>query len=208
MSSPIVISGCIGPRGDGYDASHQLGVDEGEGYHRPQVETFADSHADLITALTMTHPEEAIGIVRAARRVEIPVVIGFTVETDARLPSGHTLVQAIAAVDCATDADVVYYAINCAHPTHFADELTGAESARWLERLGAIRANASSKSHAELDEATELDDGEPSEFAAECVALRCALPNLNVIGGCCGTDHRHIDAVAEAVWPGTMQEGR
>ena len=163
------------------------------------MEAFASSGADLVSAITMTHTEEASGIVLAARAAEIPVVILFTLETDGRLPTGQSLAEAIAAVEEATDAYAAYYGINCAHPTHFEAELIAAGPASWLERLRALRCNASTKSHAELDEATELDAGNPPEFAEQCRALRDRLPHLNILGGCCGTDHRHIEAIAEAV---------
>ncbi len=198
-ATPIVISGCLGPRGDGYDSARLVGEEEAETYHRAQIEAFANSPADLVSAMTMTHAEEATGIVRAAHSLKMPVVIAFTVETDGRLPTGQTLGDAIEAVDRATEAYAAYYAINCAHPTHFQDVLIAAGRAPWLDRLRAIRANASSKSHAELDEASELDAGNPSEFGEQCHALRGRLPHINVLGGCCGTDHRHIEAIAEAV---------
>ncbi len=197
--APIVISGNLGPRGDGYAPDALLSPDEAEAYHLAQVEAFANSHADLVTALTMTHAGEAIGIVRAARRCEMPVVIAFTVETDGRLPTGQPLGEAIAAVDEATDAYAAYYGINCAHTSHFAGQFAGAEGAPWVERIRMIRGNASKKSHAELDECTELDDGNPQAFGRECASLHERLPNLNVLGGCCGTDERHIGAVAECV---------
>ncbi|MCP3983427.1 MAG: homocysteine S-methyltransferase [bacterium] len=196
--TPIVISGCLGPRGDGYDPSHRLSVDQAAAYHRAQIEAFADSAADLVSAITMTHVEEAIGVVLSARASSMPAVIAFTVETDGRLPTGQPVGDAMEAVDRATDAHPAYYAINCAHPTHFTEVLLAAGSAPWIERLRAIRANASRKSHAELDEATELDDGNPAEFGEQCQALRRRLPQINVWGGCCGTDHRHIEAIAEA----------
>jgi len=196
--TPIVISGNIGPRGDGYDPQYLLSTEEAENYHRAQVEAFASTQADLITALTMTHSDEAIGIVRAARASGIPVVVAFTVELDGRLPTGQTIGEAIQAVDDATGAYPVYYGINCAHPTHFAEVLEAAIPAPWLDRLRAVRANASTKSHAELDESTELDDGDPHEFGRQCQALRRSLPNMTVLGGCCGTDGRHIEAIAQA----------
>jgi len=195
---PIVISGCVGPKGDGYDPAHLLTADDAEAYHGPQIAAFASSRADLVSALTMTHTGEAIGVARAARAAGVPVAIYFTVETDGRLPSGEPLGEAIERVDGETGAYPVHFGINCAHPTHFETTLAAAAGEPWLERVRAVRANASCKSHAELDEATELDDGNPAEFGAECIALRRLLPKLNVLGGCCGTDQRHIEAIAQA----------
>ena len=195
--TPVILSGCVGPRGDGYVASELLTADDAERYHRPQVATFASTVADLVTAMTMTHVGEAIGIARAARAVGMPVAIAFTVETDGRLPSGQPLAEAIAAVDAATERYPKYYLINCAHPTHFAHLLRNGDPA-W-QRLRGLRANASRLSHAELNAATALDAGNPDEFALSYEALREDLPWLTILGGCCGTDCRHIDAVAARV---------
>jgi len=197
-ATPIVISGCIGPRGDGYVVGGTMTAEEAEAYHAPQIATFAGTAADLVTALTMTYADEAVGIVRAARAAGVPVVISFTVETDGRLPSGHALRDAIEDVDSATDGYAAYFMLNCAHPSHF-DAVLEPGSA-WTDRILALRANASRLSHAELDEAEELDTGNPEELALEYVALRESLPRLTVLGGCCGTDHRHVEAMCQA-WP-------
>lgn len=193
IATPIVISGCIGPRGDGYNASAIMTATEAEAYHRLQVSVFKDAGADLVTAITMTYPEEAIGIVQAARVAHMPVVISFTVETDGNLPTGQPLKEAIAQVEAATESAPVYYMINCAHPLHFIDTLTPGEP--WLMRIGGVRPNASTLSHTELDEAEELDDGNPVELGIQCRNLKSALPNLSVLGGCCGTDHRHVEEI-------------
>ena len=189
----IVISGCVGPRGDGYDLADIKSEEEAELYHRTQIETFSETNADLVTALTLTYAEEAIGLARAAKSAAMPIVISFTVETDGKLPSGQTLKDAIEEVDKATNNTPVYYMVNCAHPTHFEEELSAGEP--WLQRLRGIRANASAKSHAELDEAVELDDGNPVELGSQYSKLRRRFRNLNVLGGCCGTDHRHIEEI-------------
>jgi S-methylmethionine-dependent homocysteine/selenocysteine methylase len=196
-TSPIVISGCIGPRGDGYVAGEQMSADEAEAYHAVQIGTFADTAADLVTAITMTYPDEALGIARAAAATGLPAVISFTVETDGRLPSGHSLAEAIGRLD-EDESAPAYYMINCAHPTHFEHSLDA--GAPWTARIRGLRANASTLSHAELDEAETLDDGDPDDLAARYVGLRERLPNLLVLGGCCGTDDRHVRAMSEA-WP-------
>lgn len=192
----IVISGCIGPRGDGYHSDSLMTIDEAENYHRDQIEAFYDSPADLVSALTMTNCEEAIGIARAAKSVSIPVVISFTVETDGNLPSGQSLEDAITTVEMATDHTPEYYMINCAHPTHFNSILGDAPA--WTDRIRGIRANASVKSHVELDEADTLDDGNPVELAQQFAQLRNKLKRLTVLGGCCGTDQRHIEEISKA----------
>ncbi len=166
-------------------------------YHRPQVEALADAGADLVTAFTLSYADEAIGIVTASAEVGIPSVIGFTVETDGRLPDGTLLGEAIEHVDASTGAAAAWFMINCAHPDHVLAGLP-LEEEPWLSRVGAYRANASRMSHAELDEAAELDDGDPQDLAAGFLALRDRLPALRVLGGCCGTDLRHVTAVSSA----------
>jgi S-methylmethionine-dependent homocysteine/selenocysteine methylase len=195
-SAPIVISGCIGPEGDGYAPDTMLTAEEAERYHATQIATFADTAADMVTAITMTYAEEATGVVRAAARAGLPAAISFTVETDGRLPSGQALSGAIQQVDNATERAPAYYMINCAHPTHFEDVL--ADGGSWVSRIGGLRTNASMKSHAELDEAEELDEGDPADLGARHAALKERLPAVNVLGGCCGTDHRHVDAICSA----------
>jgi S-methylmethionine-dependent homocysteine/selenocysteine methylase len=196
QASPMVISGCVGPRGDGYDPGAMMSAEEAETYHMAQIDVFADSEADMVTAITMTYADEAIGIARAANRAGMPVVISFTVETDGSLPTGQSLQDAIAAVDAATGGVPLYYMINCAHPTHFAHVLAGGDA--WLDRVRGLRANASKRSHAELDCAPDLDAGDPIELGSDYRALLRRLPQINVLGGCCGTDHRHIEAICAA----------
>lgn len=194
--SPMVISGCIGPRGDGYQATEQMSIAQAAEYHRHQIATFADTAADMVSALTMTYPEEAIGITLTAVEFSLPVVISFTTETDGHLPNGQSLREAIELVDAATDSAPAYYMINCAHPDHFTQALSSGEA--WAQRIRGIRANASRMSHAELDECEELDDGNPAELAQQYRQLRRTYPHLTVLGGCCGTDYRHIEEVREA----------
>jgi S-methylmethionine-dependent homocysteine/selenocysteine methylase len=195
----MILSGCLGPRGDGYVPASKMTADAAEQYHRRQIAVYAQESADLITAMTMNYPEEALGIARAALAERIPSVISFTVETDGRLPNGQTLGEAIDMVDSLTAAGPAYYMINCAHPTHFSHVIDSASS--WAGRIRGLRANASSRSHAELNESPDLDAGNPSELGGQYAALLERLPNLNVLGGCCGTDDRHVDQIARACAP-------
>jgi S-methylmethionine-dependent homocysteine/selenocysteine methylase len=194
--APILIDGVVGPRGDGYVVGEQMSAADAQDYHAAQVRSFAAAGADLVSAITMTYAEEAIGIARAAAAAAIPVVVSFTVETDGRLPSGQALGDAIPQVDIETGGSVAYYMVNCAHPSHFEHVL--ADGGAWLDRIAGLRANASALSHAELDEADELDEGDPVALGAGYAALRAHLLNVKVLGGCCGTDERHIAAVAAA----------
>ena len=195
-TTPIVVSGCVGPRGDGYVVGELMTAAEAASYHGAQIRVLSEAGVDLVTAITMTYADEALGIVHAARAVGLPVVISFTVETDGRLPSGQALREAIEEVDDRSGEAVAYFMVNCAHPSHFYDVLEPGEA--WTDRIRGLRANASRLSHAELDEAEVLDTGDPEELAHEYVALRERLPRLTILGGCCGTDHRHVGAMSEA----------
>ena len=193
----ILVSGCVGPRSDGYVAMKRMSRDEAAIYHFPQMQSFVDAGVDLVSAMTINYVEEAVGMTIAARSLDVPLVISFTVETDGRLPDGELLSKAIDIVDSSTNNYVSYYMINCAHPDHFKNELRG--DGRWLRRIGGVRPNASTKSHAELDESTSLDRGDIKHLADGCNWVMSQLPELKVIGGCCGTDHDHIDAICGSV---------
>jgi len=193
-----VISGCVGPRGDGYQPTHVMSAEQARDYHREQIETFAGTAADMVSAITMNYAEEAIGIAQAAKDAGMPAAISFTVETDGRLPTGQPLGEAIEQVDAETRSYPSYYMLNCAHPQHFEKVLRGP----WTARIRGLRANASRKSHAELNESAELDIGNPAELGGQYAELRQhLLPRLNVMGGCCGTDHRHVESIAASCAP-------
>jgi S-methylmethionine-dependent homocysteine/selenocysteine methylase len=192
----VQLEALVGPRGDGYAPGAMMSAEEAEAYHAVQLGALADTAVDLVAAMTITDAAEAIGIVRAARSVGLPVTIGFTLETDGRLPSGQALGEAILEVDRETDGGASLFMINCAHPAHFTGVL--AAGGDWRGRIGGLRANASMLSHAELDAAEDLDDGDPADLAARYVAVRELLPNLTLVGGCCGTDIRHVTAICEA----------
>ena len=201
-AEPFVISGNIGPKGDGYVASEILTPDEANAYHSAQVASFASAGADMISAITMTHAGEAAGIARACAQYEVPLALSFTVETDGRLPSGQPLGEAIHQVDSDACGGPAYYMINCAHPYHFRSILQPGED--WTLRIRGLRVNASRQSHEELDAAETLDEGDPTELGRDYAALLPLLPNLRVFGGCCGTDHRHISEISHACIPAAV----
>lgn len=188
----IIISGCIGPRGDGYVSANEMQPDAAAEYHAKQIQTFKNNGADLVSAFTMNYVEEAIGIARAAENLGIPSVISFTVERDGKLQTGMSLKVAIQQIDASVAATPIYYMINCAHPTHFIQELEKGKNEPWLQRIKGIRANASCKSHLELDESTELDRGNLKELGDAYEQLKKNFKQLNVFGGCCGTDDEHV----------------
>lgn len=197
----IVISGCIGPRGDGYKPEKLMSIEEAQKYHSEQIRVFSRTPVDMISAVTMNYAEEAIGISRAAGAVKLPAVISFTVETNGKLPTGMSLKEAIEKVDESAEEPPIYFMINCAHPTHFINELMDGKNEPWTRRIKGIRANASCKSHAELDESTELDRGNPHELGNENRRLKEAFRQLNVFGGCCGTDEEHVIEIINQVKP-------
>jgi S-methylmethionine-dependent homocysteine/selenocysteine methylase len=195
----IVLSGCVGPRGDGYKPGNKMSIEEAENYHSEQIEVFKHASVDMISAVTINYVEEAIGITRAAGAVNLPSVISFTVETNGKLPAGMSLKEAIEQVDESVEELPLYFMVNCAHPTHFINELLGGKNEQWTRRIKGIRANASCKSHAELDEATALDRGNPGELGNEYRKIKDTFKQLNVFGGCCGTDEEHVKEIANQV---------
>jgi len=194
--TPFVISGNIGPRGDGYNPENCMSADQAEEYHGKQISTFATTSADMVSVLTMSYVEEALGITRAAQSAGMPVAVSFTVETDGRLVTGQPLSEAITQIDEETGNAPSYFMINCAHPAHFSHVLTG--DGEWRNRIMGLRTNASQMSHHELDNCEELDAGDPADLADRYKSLMHLLPNLVVLGGCCGTDDRHVGAISHA----------
>ena len=193
---PVVLNGVIGPRGDAYAPEVELAADEAEDYHSQQVGWLAETEVDMITGLTFTQSDEAIGLIRAAKKADLPAVISFTVETDGCLPTGQALEDAIRSVDDATDSGADYFMLNCAHPEHFLAQLAEAD---WSRRIRGLRCNASRLSHAELDQCEELDAGDPDELARQYESILSTMPWINVFGGCCGTDLRHVSRIAQTV---------
>ncbi|GAB5380035.1 MAG: homocysteine S-methyltransferase family protein [Aliiglaciecola sp.] len=191
--TPSIISGCIGPRYDGYSAIQQMDQMDAFYYHLPQIESLTQAGVDIISALTINYEQEAIGMVRAAQTCNVPIAISFTTETDGRLPNGSSIESAIENVDKVTGYGPAYYMINCAHPQHFQQALAAGEA--WTRRIHGIRLNASKKSHAELDACETLDDGNPEELAQQVKSLKSIHQGINIVGGCCGTDTRHLSAM-------------
>lgn len=186
----VLVVGVVGPRGDGYLAGERADPDEAADYHAHQVRSFATAGVDLVTAYTLTGPEEAIGVVRAARSAGLPVAVSFTVETDGRLPDGTSLADAVATVDAQAPPD--WFGVNCAHPDHVVPGLDGGE---WQGRIGLVRPNSSTLTHAELDAMEVLDEGDLDLLVTGVDRLRAELPGLAIVGGCCGTDARHVGAL-------------
>ena len=195
-AKPIILNAVMGPRGDAYRPESGISMDSAEEYFSQQLGWLAATEIDMVTALTFNQADEAAGLAKAASKVGLPAVISFTVETNGALPNGQSLAEAISEVDAATGQYPAYYMVNCAHPDHFGGALLDAP---WARRIRGIRANASRQSHAELDAAPELDAGNPHELAQQYRALSNRMPWLNVFGGCCGSDLRHVTEIARAL---------
>lgn len=193
---PIVLNGLVGPRGDAYAPEAQIATDEAEKYHAQQIGWLAETDVDMVSALTFTQADEAIGAVRAAKALGLPIVVSFTTETDGRLPTGQSLGDAIQQVDAETDGAAAYFMVNCAHPEHFSGVI---DDSAWTKRIHGLRCNASRLSHAELDECEVLDDGNPVELAQQYAELKASMPWLNAFGGCCGSDLRHVTEIAKVL---------
>ncbi len=186
---PVQVSGVVGPRGDGYVAAGHS-ADEAAEYHLPQCASFAAAGVDVVHAMTLSEPAEAIGVVQAARQVGLPVGVSFTVETDGTLPDGTTLGDAVRQVDDVAPPD--WYGVNCAHPTHVRPGLDGGS---WQQRLRVLRPNASTMTHEELDAMQELDEGDRELLATSTSTLVELLPSVTTLGGCCGTDVSHVKSL-------------
>lgn len=186
---PVRVSGVVGPRGDGYVAAGHR-ADEAAGYHAPQVAALAAAGVDVEHAMTLSEVAEAVGVVRAARDAGVAVGVSFTVETDGRLPDGTPLHEAVERTDAEAAAD--WYGVNCAHPLHVRPALDGGT---WQDRIACLRPNASTLTHAELDVMEELDEGDLDLLRATTADLLSALPSVTTLGGCCGTDVRHVAAL-------------
>jgi homocysteine S-methyltransferase len=193
---PIVLNAPIGPRGDSYAPEDAIAASDAEKYHAQQIGWLAETGVDMVTAMTFTQADEAIGVVRAAKSAGLPIVVSFTVETDGKLPTGQSLGDAIQQVDAATGNSAAYFMVNCAHPEHFPGVIDGEP---WTRRIHGLRCNSSRLSHAELDECEVLDDGNPVELAQQYAEFKTHMPWLNVFGGCCGSDLRHVTEIAKVM---------
>ena len=194
--TPMLVGGVVGPRGDAYNIGRLPDAAEAEDYHSEQIRIFREAGADHVTAMTFSSVDEAIGVARAAKSVGIPVVISFLLARGGRLKGGETLEEAITRVDSATDDAPAYYMINCTHPTEFEPALT---TGKWISRLGGFMPNAVAMETLDLCKLGHLEDGDPVELGAQMGALAQRFPHINVWGGCCGTDGRHIGEITRQV---------
>jgi S-methylmethionine-dependent homocysteine/selenocysteine methylase len=194
-TTPMLVGGSIGPRGDAYDIGRVESAAEAEDYHSEQIITLRDAGADLVTAATFSNVEEAIGFARAAKAAHIPSVISM-VAKGGNLNDGTPLADAVTRIDAATGNAPLYYMVNCTHPTEFEPGLTEGE---WTKRLGGFLPNAVAMELLSLCSLGHLEDGDPEELGGQMAALSKRFPHVYVWGGCCGTDGRHIGQIARQV---------
>lgn len=194
--TPMLVGGAIGPRGDAYNIGRTPDAAESEDYHAEQIATFRKAGADLVTAMTFSSVEEAIGVARAAKAAELPVVVSFFVARGGRLRGGETLEEAISRVDEASDGAPAYYMVNCTYPTEFEPGLTAGD---WTQRLGGFLPNAVAMETLDLCKLGHLEDGDPVELGGQMGSLARRYPHVRVWGGCCGTDGRHIGQITQNV---------
>ncbi len=194
---PFIISGTVGPRHDGYDPDAVMSIDEAADYHSWQVGVLATSGVDVVSAFTIDYVEEGVGIARAAAGAHVPCVISFTTDDQGALPDGTSVARAIERIDLEAVTPPAYYMLNCTHPQHVTGMLTGAGA--WRERIRGIRANASPLGLVEPPEGQPLDPGDVAEFASAMQQVNELAPSITILGGCCGTDVRHVRAVADAM---------
>ena len=193
----VYIAGCLGPRGDAYGTGGAITEDEAEAYHSVQLRTLKETPADMAIALTFNNIPEAIGAVRAAQALDMPIGVSLTLTAEGRLRSGPTLREAVETIDAGTDGAATWFGTNCEHPLEWADAL--ADAGPWLERMRYFRPNAARMEKLALCTLGHLEDGDPEELGSQMGALAAALPRADILGGCCGTDERHLGAVARNV---------
>lgn len=198
-STPIVISGTLGTLQDAYqDSTGTVSITLAQENYRSQVHVLAQEGVDMLSIMTVTNLNEAIAAVTVAREFNLPIHVSFSIETNGRLQGGRTVDDVIREVDHLTESYTTYFGVNCAHPRHIMAALQGV-SKEVRSRIGSIRGNASLKSHQELDNTLVLDRGDVSVYVGEFDGLLNILPELKVVGGCCGTDEEHLDALARRV---------
>jgi len=194
--TPMTVSGAIGPKGDAYNVGRVPDAAEAEDYHSEQILTMRKAGVDQVTAMTFSGVEEAIGFCRAAKAAGVPVVVSFFVVRGGRLKGGESLDEAIARVDAATGNAPAYFMINCTHPTEFEPSLTEGD---WTNRLGGFMPNAVAAETLDLCKLGHLEDGDPEELGDQMAGLARRFGHVNVWGGCCGTDGRHIGQITRKV---------
>lgn len=197
----VHIAGVIGPRRDGYRAEDAPALDEARAYHEAQAQALAGLGVDLLYAPTFPSRDELAGVAQAMARTGLAYALAPVIDPKGRLLDGHSFAEAVRLVDESTDPKPLYFLAGCVHPSTFlaaAAEGGDRTMPRMPGRLAGIKANASPLPPEELDRLGHLDADAPAVLAQEILAARRRY-GLRILGGCCGTNDRHIRALAEAV---------
>lgn len=195
--SEIKIGGMTGPRGDAYSLNKSITAEEAEDYHSFHTEVVKRAGVSFTSAVTFNSVPEAIGAARAAAKLDMPIYISFTLDSNHRLKSGPSLKEAIETVD--REAGVAkpdFYGLNCSHPLEFEPAL---EPGDWIKRVRSLRPNASAKDKMELCTIGHLEDGDPVDLGLRMGALARRYPHIDIWGGCCGTWDKHLNQIAKNV---------
>ena len=193
----LYVAGLLGCRHDAYKPAEALNADAAEQFHAPQVKALAASRVDFIKAATLPAVSEALGIARAIAQTGIPCVLSFVIRPDGNVLDGTPLQKAVAQIDNETDQAPIFYMVNCVHPSVFMEAMsteTGSDG-NLSERVIGFQGNTSSKSPEELDNLPYLDTTAPEPFAELMLRIHRTL-GTRILGGCCGTDNRHVEMVA------------
>ena len=193
----ILVAGCVGPQGDAYHRNEAVTETSAQAYHSTQMANLAAADVDVVEAMTFTSAEEAIGVIRAARAHDLPIVVSFMIDSAGAADGSWSFRKMIETVDSATDGYALFYGINCSHPVEFEPQL--AEPGEWLDRIGLLRPNASAKDKTELCQIGHLERGDPADLALRMERLAERMPDVRIWGGCCGTWDEHLERIAAAI---------
>ena len=201
-ASNIFIGGLMGCAGDAYDPRNALSAADALGFHRWKAGQFQAARVDYLFAGIMPAMPEALGLARAASETGLPYIISFMIRRTGTLLDWTTIPEAIAAIDDGADPKPLCYAVNCVHPLVLREALSPPANRTSLvaERLKGIQANASPQAPEELDRKAEMVSEDPERLAEAMIGLRVDH-GLKIFGGCCGTDERHIEALARKLKP-------
>lgn len=204
---PIFIAGVIGPSGDAYTPGDALGAPEAAAYHRLQTEVLAEEGVEFLFAPTFPAVDEALGVAMAMGRSGLPYVVSFVLDTAGRVLDGTPLTAAIERIDNEALPPPLYYSISCVYPDVAARALEDAarDSKTLVGRIAELKANGSPLGTDELVRLDHIEATPPEPFAELLWSLHESHPVLRVIGGCCGTDDRHIRALAERMVSGSTE---
>lgn len=194
----ILVGGILSCRGDAYNTADALDADEAQAYHAYQVGRLASAGVDFLLASTIPASKEAAGMAAVMAECGLPYIISFIIRPSGKLLDGTPLVEAIAEIDVSVSPQPTAYMLNCVHPANARRTIAAGpnNSAQLKSRLIGLQGNASRMSPEELDGRVELDADPPERWARAMLSLHDDF-DMRILGGCCGTDNRHIARLVE-----------